>query len=44
MRVIIVCIHHGTIWKIGSHAKFVILLKYRNILVVEVVRVHAFRD
>ena len=28
--IIIVCIHWRTIWKIGSHAKYVILLKYRN--------------
>ena len=28
--IIIVCFHRRTIWKIGSHAKYVILLKYRN--------------
>ena len=24
------CIHRRTVWKIGSHAKYVILLKYRD--------------
>ena len=28
--IIIVCNHRRTIWKIGSHVKYVILLKYRN--------------
>ena len=28
--IINVCIHRRTVWKIGSHAKYVILLKYRD--------------
>ena len=28
--IIIVCIHRRTVWKIGSHAYFFILLRYRN--------------
>ena len=28
--IINVCIHHKTVWKIGSHAKYVILPKYRD--------------
>ena len=29
-KIINVCIHRRTVWKIGSHAKYVILLKYRD--------------
>ena len=25
-----VCIHRRTVWKIGTHAKYVILIKYRD--------------
>ena len=32
--IINVCIHRRTVWKTGNYAKYVILLKYRDYLVI----------
>ena len=32
--IIIVCINRKTVWKIGSHAKYVILLKYKKSIII----------